>query len=157
MQKRVSVAHKKTDKQGIYAYSSFSLSWWQISTFPLVVQLFPEHEIYVKPFSGAASVLLRKPRSHGEVYNDLNQDIFNLFRDLRDEKIATRLREVCELTPYSRDEFQLAYQHTYDPVERARRTIVRSTMGFGSGAATRHKTGFRCEARRKYTTSQCVR
>ncbi|WP_318839261.1 DNA adenine methylase [Serratia symbiotica] len=124
--------------------------------FPWLHRFFPEHEIYVEPFGGAASVLLRKPRSHGEVYNDLDQDIFNLFRVLRDEKTATRLRELCESTPYSRDEFQLAYQHTDDPVERARRTIVRSAMGFGSGAATGHKTGFRCEARRKYATSANV-
>lgn len=99
---------------------------------------------------------LRKPRSHGDVYNDLDQDIFNLFRVLRDEKTAARLRELCELTLYSRDEFQLAYQHTDDPVERVRRTIVRSAMGFGSGAATGHKTGFRCEARRKHATSANV-
>lgn len=123
---------------------------------PWLYGFFPKHEIYVEPFGGAASVLLRKPRSHGEVYNDLDQDIFNLFQVLRDEMAATRLRELCELTPYSRDEFQLAYMHTDDPIERARRTIVRSAMGFGSGAATGHKTGFRCEARRKHATSADV-
>lgn len=132
-----------------YHGGKFRLSKW-------LYGFFPAHEIYVEPFGGAASVLLRKPRSHGEVYNDLDQDIFNLFQVLRDEKAAARLRELCELTPYSRDEFQLAYQHTADPIERARRTIVRSAMGFGSGAATGHKTGFRCEARRKHATSADV-
>lgn len=122
-----------------YHGGKFRLSSW-------LYGFFPKHEIYVEPFGGAASVLLRKPRSHGEVYNDLDQDIFNLFQVLRDEKAAARLRELCELTPYSRDEFQLAYQHTADPIERARRTIVRSAMGFGSGAATGHKTGFRYAA-----------
>lgn len=129
-----------------YHGGKFRLSKW-------LYGFFPKHEIYVEPFGGAASVLLRKPRSHGEVYNDLDQDIFNLFRVLRDEKAAARLRELCELTPYSRDEFHLAYQHTDDPIERARRTIVRSAMGFGSGAATGHKTGFRSEARRKHSNS----
>lgn len=132
-----------------YHGGKFRLSKW-------LYGFFPAHEIYVEPFGGAASVLLRKPRSHGEVYNDLDQDIFNLFQVLRDERAATRLRELCELTPYSRDEFHLAYQHTTDPIERARRTIVRSAMGFGSGAATGHKTGFRCEARRKHATSADV-
>lgn len=132
-----------------YHGGKFRLSKW-------LYGFFPSHEIYVEPFGGAASVLLRKPRSHGEVYNDLDQDIFNLFQVLRDEKSAYRLRELCELTPYSRDEFQLAYQFTDDPIERARRTIVRSAMGFSSGAATGHKTGFRCEARRKHATSADV-
>ncbi len=111
---------------------------------------FPQHRVYVEPFGGAASVLLRKPRSHGEVYNDLDQDIFNLFQVLRDKERAQRLIELCQLTPYSRDEFELAYQVCEEPVERARRTIVRSAMGFGSGAATGHKTGFRSDASRQY-------
>jgi len=32
---------------------------------------------------GRASVLIRKPRSHAEVYNDLDEDIVNVFRVLR--------------------------------------------------------------------------
>lgn len=132
-----------------YHGGKFRLSKW-------LYNFFPTHDIYVEPFGGAASVLLRKPRSHGEVYNDLDQDIFNLFQVLRDEKSAARLRELCELTPYSRDEFKLAYQYAEEPIERARRTIVRSAMGFGSGAATGHKTGFRCEARRDHATSADV-
>lgn len=114
---------------------------------------FPKHRTYVEPFGGAASVLLRKERSHGEVYNDLDEDIFNLFSVLREKDNAARLIELCYLTPYSRAEFKLAYEFTEDPIERARRTIVRSAMGFGSGAASGHKTGFRCEASRKYSTS----
>lgn len=132
-----------------YHGGKFRLSSW-------LYGFFPKHEIYVEPFGGAASVLLRKPRSHGEVYNDLDQDIFNLFQVLRDERSAARLRELCELTPYSRDEFQLAYQHTADPIERARRVIVRSAMGFGTGAANGHKTGFRCDASRKSANHAAV-
>lgn len=126
-----------------YHGGKYRLSSW-LYTF------FPQHRVYVEPFGGAASVLLRKPRSHGEVYNDLDQDIFNLFQVLRDKEKATRLIELCQLTPYSRDEFQLAYEVCDEPVERARRTIVRSAMGFGSGAATGHKTGFRSDASRLY-------
>lgn len=114
---------------------------------------FPEHTTYVEPFGGAASVLLRKKRCHGEVYNDLDQDIFNLFQVLRNKENTQQLIQLCHLTPYSRDEFKLAYEFTPEPIERARRTIVRSAMGFGSGAASGHPTGFRCEASRKYATS----
>lgn len=129
-----------------YHGGKYRLSKW-------LYEFFPKHKTYVEPFGGAASVLLRKERSHGEVYNDLDQDIFNLFNVLRDKYSSSRLIELCHLTPYSRDEFKLAYELTDEPIERARRTIVRSAMGFGSGAASGHITGFRCEASRKYNTS----
>lgn len=129
-----------------YHGGKFRLAKW-------IVEHFPSHKCYVEPFGGAASVLLQKERSHGEVYNDLDQDIFNLFKVLRSPEKSEKLIRLCELTPYSRDEFLFAYEETVDEIERARRTIVRSAMGFGSGAATFHKTGFRCEAKRKYSTS----
>ncbi|MBE4436224.1 DNA adenine methylase [Vibrio parahaemolyticus] len=121
-----------------------------------ICSFFPEHRTYVEPYSGAASVLLRKPRSYGEVYNDLDQELFNLFLVLRDEEQSKRLYELCQLTPYSRDEFKLAYEPASDPIERARRMIVRSSMGFGSGAASGHKTGFRCDAKRPSGTPSHV-
>ncbi len=121
---------------------------------PWVMQFFPPHGCYVEPFGGAAGVLLRKPRVYAEVYNDLDADIVNFFRVLRDMSLRERLIEVCRLTPYARDEFDLAYQPTDDPVERARRTCVRAAMGFGSAGATKASTGFRTDTRRKYGTAQ---
>lgn len=117
-----------------------------------IMSFFPEHHCYVEPFSGAASILLQKARSHGEVYNDLDQDIFNLFQVLRNRELSAQLIELCQLTPYSRDEFLLSYEFTDCVLERARRTVVRSAMGFGSGAATFHPTGFRSEAKRAPNT-----
>ncbi|EOX1529977.1 DNA adenine methylase [Vibrio cholerae] len=132
-----------------YHGGKFRLAKW-------ITSHFPEHKIYVEPFGGAASILLQKPRSHGEVYNDLDSDIFNLFSVLRDENKAEKLNRMLHLTPYSREEFEKAYEISQCPIERARRTIVRSAMGFGSGAANFHKTGFRCEAKREYNTSAHV-
>lgn len=132
-----------------YHGGKFRLAKW-------ITGFFPEHHCYVEPFSGAASVLLQKERSHGEVFNDLDSDIVNLFKVLRDEQQSKRLIELLHLTPYSREEFYLAYEKTEDAIEKARRTVVRSAMGFGSGAATFHKTGFRCEAKRQYNTSAHV-
>lgn len=50
---------------------------------PWIISHFPAHKSYVEPFGGAGSVLMRKPRSHGEVYNDLDDEIVNVMRVLR--------------------------------------------------------------------------
>lgn len=121
---------------------------------PWLMQFFPPHGCYVEPFGGAAGVLLRKPRVYAEVYNDADGDIVNFFRVLRDPVLRADLIEACRLTPYARDEFDLAYEPTEDPLERARRTCVRAAMGFGSAGATKATTGFRTDTRRKYGTAQ---
>lgn len=115
--------------------------------------VFPPHRVYVEPFGGAASVLLRKPRSYAEVYNDLDDEVVNLFRVLRSPIRAERLRQRVALTAFARAEFKASYRNTTDPVERARRTIVRAFMGFGSASMNRmHITGFRFNANRSGTT-----
>ncbi|PJC85322.1 DNA methyltransferase [Vibrio sp. HA2012] len=117
---------------------------------PWIIEHFPEHKCYTECFGGAGNVLLRKPRSYAEVYNDVDLDVVNLFSVLRDPELNQKLREVCVLTPYSREEFELALEHTDEPLERARRTVVRATMGF---AATTSASGFRIDTKRKYATA----
>lgn len=118
--------------------------------------MFPPHRVYVEPFGGAASVLVRKGRCHAEIYNDLDGDVVNLFRVVRDS--GTELRRLIEMTPYARDEFRLSWEPTLCPIEKARRMLVRSYMGFGSAAATearengRVMTGFRSCSNRSGTT-----
>ncbi|WP_309628196.1 DNA adenine methylase [Brevundimonas sp.] len=105
---------------------------------------FPPHDQYGEPFGGSGSVLLHKPRSRVEIYNDLDDDLVNLFRVLRQPGPAAKLTDQLRLTPYSRSEFVAAYVHTDEPVERARRMIVRSFMGHSSiGTRIDRTTGFR--------------
>ncbi|MFY2569185.1 DNA adenine methylase [Achromobacter ruhlandii] len=125
---------------------------WRLA--PWILQHLPPHRCYVEPFGGAAGVLLQKPRAYAEVYNDLDGDIVNLFRVLRDPAASARLIELVCLTPYARDEFDGAYEPHPEPVERARRTIIRASMGFGSAGATKGTTGFRIDTRRRYGTAQ---
>lgn len=127
---------------------------WKLA--PWILEHLPTHRVYVEPFGGAASVLLRKPRSYAEVYNDLDGELVNLFRIVRDR--GDELRSALELTPFARDEFDLSYQPCDDDLEQARRTVVRSFMGFGTnmskpnrdGGTTR--TGFRSNSNRSGTT-----
>lgn len=115
---------------------------WKLA--PWIVQQFPDHRVYVEPFGGAASVLLRKPRSSGECYNDLDGGVVNLFRVLRDPGSAAELCRLIGLTPFARDEYDAAFTPTDDPVEQARRLVVRSYMGHGSSSAVAvRSTGFR--------------
>lgn len=132
-----------------YHGGKFRLSTWIISHFP-------KHRCYVESFGGAASVLLRKEVSEAEVYNDLDDEVVNLFQVLRDAEKSQRLIDACALTPYSRTEFVCAYQETNDQIERARRLIVRATMGFGSAGATMGKTGFRLDTKRNSATAQNI-
>lgn len=117
---------------------------------PWILGHFPEHRVYTEAFGGGGSVLMQKPRSYGEVYNDLDGEIVNLFRVVRDR--GGELIRLLNITPFARDEFLQAYEPTDDHVEQARRTVARSFMGFGSAAACGAKTGFRANSNRSGTT-----
>ncbi|HXD37839.1 MAG TPA: DNA adenine methylase [Rhodanobacter sp.] len=130
-----------------YHGAKFRLSGW-------IQQFFPPHKRYVEPFGGAAGVLLQKPRAYAEIYNDLDGDVVNFFRVLRNPLARSRLIEQCTLTPYARAEFDEAWEPTTEPVERARRIAIRAQMGFGSAGASKGITGFRIDTRRAYGTAQ---
>lgn len=130
-----------------YHGAKFRLASW-------VIPHFKEHTCYVEPFGGAAGVLIQKERSYAEVYNDLDSEVYNLFKVLRDVESNKRLRELCVMTPYSRDEFELSFTDGGDDIERARKMVVRSSMGFGTAAANKSPTGFRTDTKRKYATAQ---
>ncbi len=118
---------------------------------PWIIAHLPPHRVYVEPFGGAASVLLRKPRAYAEIYNDLDSELVNLFRVLRGPR-STELIDQLRLTPFAREEFVAAYEPNLDPVECARRMIIRSLMGFGSPGAMGRSTGFRANSNRSGTT-----
>lgn len=125
---------------------------WRIAKW--IISNFPAHRIYVEPYGGAASILVQKPRSYAEVYNDINGEIVGLFRVLRNPAQARELIRIVKLTPYSRDEFEESFIVADDPIEQARRTLFRSAAGFSTtGAqALKWKTGFRGSVTRSGST-----
>ena len=131
-----------------YHGGKFKLAKWIISHFP-------PHRIYTEVFGGAASVLMQKPRSYAEVYNDKWDTVVNVFRCLRDPEKAEQLQQQLILTPFSRTEFEQCGElsEITDSVEKARRTILRSFAGFGSASTNaKHSTGFRANSNRSGTT-----
>lgn len=124
---------------------------WRLA--PRIIAHFPPHRRYVEPYGGGAGVLLRKQRSVAEVYNDLDRDVVNVFEVLRCADSAGRLRQMCELTPFSREEFNLSYMPHPDPVEQARRTIARSFMAHGTSHRRASRSGFRATQVQRSSTS----
>ena len=120
---------------------------------PWIIESLPPHRIYVEPFAGAGSVLMRKkPAPFCEVVNDLDGEIVNLYRVLRNQAQAESLCRMLELTPFARAEFALSYEPVDgDPIEQARRTVVRAFQGFGSDSGSGAKTGFRANGNRQNT------
>ncbi len=115
---------------------------WRLA--PWIISYFPPHRVYVEPFGGGASVLLRKKPIPAECYNDLDGSIVNVFRQLRDPLSAGEIRRRLELTPYARAEFNRTYEPPVDDIDAACLTIARSFMGFGSDSVSRScRTGFR--------------
>lgn len=110
---------------------------WKLA--PWIISHFPQHENYVEPCGGAASVLLQKQPSRLETYNDLDGNVVNFFRVLRSKTDA--LCDAIEMTPWSRAEYEAAMKPAdVNDVEAARRTwlllmmSVNATLGTeGSG------------------------
>ncbi|MCW1985547.1 UNVERIFIED_ORG: DNA adenine methylase [Sphingomonas sp. R1F5B] len=120
---------------------------------PWIISHFPAHRVYVEPFGGAWSVGFQKERAYAEIWNDLDDELWNLFQVLKDTRRAQRLVHALELTPFARTEFEQAYRPSRNSVERARRLLVRSFMGHGSdGGSGVYRTGFRAASNRSGTT-----
>lgn len=104
-----------------------------------IVALLPPHRHYVEPFAGSLSILLAKPPTKLETVNDLDGDLVNFWRVLRDR--PDELIRVAAFTPHSRDELAAARDLSVDDdLERARRVWV--TLAQGRGGMLRN-TGWR--------------
>lgn len=94
-----------------------------------IVSMFPPHNAWVEGFCGSAALTLAKTPAPIEVINDLDDEIINLFRQLRDR--SDKLCEAVALTPYATQEFEDCRSTTKkygDKLEQARRFLVRTMM-----------------------------
>lgn len=115
---------------------------WRIADW--IISHFPEHKVYVEPFLGAGSVLLRKSPSRVEVGSDRFGRVVNVFRVLRDPALAEDLQRRLRFTACAEAEYHQAREISEDPVEDARRMIVLGHQAHGStGAAGGKLSGWR--------------
>lgn len=92
-----------------------------------LLPLLPNCHHYCEPFGGSAAVLLNRLPSPVETYNDLDGEVTNFFRILRNE--GEPLVKAVGLTPFSREEFFVACSSNGEGIsdlERARRFFVRA-------------------------------
>lgn len=115
-----------------YPGSKWSMADWIISHMP-------PHKTYLEPFFGSGAVLFNKSASALETINDLDGDVVNLFKVIRER--PEELSWAVEWTPYSRDEYYWSYETVTDDLERARRFLVRTWQAIG--AKTSDRTGWR--------------
>jgi DNA adenine methylase len=105
-----------------------------------IMQHFPPFRTYVEPYFGSGAVFFSLPDPpEYAVLNDKSRSVVNLFEMLR-----TRGPELCalvELTPWARDEYDASEILTGDPLEDARRFLVRCWMAHGTRLNA--KTGWR--------------
>ncbi|MBF0411475.1 MAG: DNA adenine methylase [Desulfamplus sp.] len=92
-----------------------------------LLPLLPQCHHYCEPFAGSGAVLLNRVPSPIETYNDIDGDVVNFFRVLRDSH--QELIRAIALTPFSREEYHLAIYDTtngINDVERARRFYIKA-------------------------------
>lgn len=92
-----------------------------------LLPLLPRSHHYCEPFAGSAAVLLNRHPASVETYNDIDGDVVNFFRILRDRH--EDLKRAIALTPFSREEFHRAINGPaigISDLERARRFYIRA-------------------------------
>lgn len=106
-----------------YPGSKWSLADW-------IIGMFPKHHSYVEPFFGSGAVLFNKPRSNIETINDMDGNVVNLFKVIRDE--PEKLARAIYMTPYARDVYEKAFkENPEESLDKALNFYIRLNMGHG--------------------------
>lgn len=108
-----------------YPGAKWSMTDWIISNFPQEY----EKMTYIEPYFGSGAAFFNKKRSAIETINDMDDDVINLFKVIRDQ--PETLAKLIQQTPWSRTEYKSSYEKTGNELEDARRYLVRSWQAIG--------------------------
>ena len=114
-----------------YYGSKTTMTGTLLSYFPL------DYKTYLEPFGGGASMLFEKDPHGMEVYNDIEENVWSVFKVIQDEDMFKRFQQRCTLALYSRDlynEAKQALKTDLDIEDRAYYFFLLSRMSFnGNG------------------------
>jgi len=105
-------------------------SKWGIANW--IISFFPEHHTYLEPYFGSGAVLFNKKPSAIETVNDLDGDVCNLFRCIKED--SNRLARLVYMTPYARSEYDKAFETDEDepdPFCKASKFLIKCWQGHG--------------------------
>ena len=111
---------------------------------PWIISHFPPHHAYIEVFGGALNVLLQKPPANVEVINDLDDEVFNLWRVIQSD--GERLGREADKLLFARKLYNEWARDWHngrrpgDAFERALRFYYISRSGFCGNR--RDKTGW---------------
>jgi DNA adenine methylase len=109
-----------------YPGSKQSIANWIISHFPAGYECMT----YLEPFFGSGCIFFAKNTSQIETINDIDNEIYNLFTQIREN--TEQLIFMVENTEWSRNQYLLAFEKCDNPIEQARRFLVRAWFSIGS-------------------------
>lgn len=111
---------------------NYAGSKWNMSQ--KIIDLMPEHKAYVEPYAGSLAVFFNKDKDILETINDIDGRLVNMYEQMRNN--PEELARVCDFTLYSRKEFENSLLVSNNPMEDARRMMVRCWFAIG-GMVTR--------------------
>ncbi|MCR6111783.1 DNA adenine methylase [Bacillus sp. A301a_S52] len=112
-------------------------SKWRLANW--IIDHMPDHKTYLEPFFGSGAILFNKPRTKVETVNDIDGEVVNLFKVIREK--SEEFTYLINYTPYAREEYDNSYDEANHDVERARRFLTRCWQSIGG--KTSDKTGWR--------------
>jgi len=126
-------------KKPLVAFPWFGGKFYHLSW---LLPLLPPCDHYCEPFGGSAVVLLNRPVSRIETYNDIYSELSHFFKTLREHR--DELLELLRLTPYSREEYELSIssENGAGDVERARRFVIQTCFSINSVHARNNKNAW---------------
>lgn len=142
------VAKNKLIAFGWYGGKFSHLNW--------LLPLLPKSNHYCEVFGGSMAVLLNRDPCPIETYNDIDSQLVNFFRVLREKQ--PELERVLSLTPYSREEYNNSLHHGPDDsdIEKARKFFIKCRMTFGGMAQSASKGRFSTIVKDSRNGMSCV-
>ena len=111
-----------------------------------IIEHFPTdpYDIYVEPYGGTYIVGLKKPEVPIEVYNDLEQNVYSLYKVLGDKELFEQFKQRCDLSLYSEDlrkDYKSELKNELSLIDRAFYFFyVNRTSQNGNGGFSMHST-----------------